>query len=84
MQLRTSTGGYYTIQWAAVTNGGLLFVQMEDARPLSSIAAEFEGLEWLRREDENEGDRLFDGFGLLNGIKRIEPGVVQMALERGV
>jgi len=83
MQLKTSNGNAYTVHWAAVASTGFLLFQMDDARLLSVIAPEFEGLEWLKREDKNEGDKLFEGFSVLDSIKRIEPGAVLLSLGKG-
>ena len=46
-------------------------------------AAEFEGLEWLMRESENQGDKRFDGYTRLDMIQRAAPGVVLLKLTRG-
>lgn len=83
MKLTTSKGKEYVIQWADTAATGELFFQMADERKLSTIAREFEGLEWLRREDENQGDKLFEGFSNLRIINRIWPGVVNLTLTKG-
>ena len=83
MKLTTSKRNEYAIQWADTTFSGDLFMQMEDDRKLSEIAAEFEDLSWLKREDENQGDKLFDGFNSLKIINRVEPGVVILTLTKG-
>jgi hypothetical protein len=76
-------GNTYEIQWADVaTKSGHLFVQMEDERKLSEIAAEFENLDWLKREDANQGDKLFEGYSVLKIIRQVEPGVVILTFEK--
>lgn len=83
MTLKTSKGNTYEIQWADVASkSGNLFVQMEDNRKLSEIAAEFEELDWLKREDANQGDKLFEGYFALSYIRQVEPGIVILSLEK--
>ena len=83
MQLKTSNGYTYDVDWIDTTIAGILYMQMHDQRTLSVIAEEFEGLEWLKREDENQGDKLFEGFSVLTMIRRDAPGVVIMTFEKG-
>ena len=83
MTLKTSNGRAYAVHWASVVSTNSLFLQMDDARPLSVIAQEFEGLEWLRREDDRGRIMLYEGFAELESIKRIEPGVVLLSLGKG-
>lgn len=84
MKLTTSNGHAYDVHWAAVASTKILFIQMDDERPLSAIAQEFEGLEWLRREDEFGGTMLYEGFSELESVKRVEPGVVLLSLKKAV
>lgn len=83
MLLKTSNGNTYNIDWIDTVSTGYLFMQMTDERALSVIAAEFEGLEWLMRESENQGDKRFDGYTRLDMIQRAAPGVVLLKLTRG-
>lgn len=83
MQLKTSNGYTYDVDWIDTTIAGILYMQMHDQRPLSVIAEEFEGLEWLKREDENQGDKLFEGYCVLTMVKRVAPDVVILTFERG-
>lgn len=85
MTLKTSKGNTYEIQWADVASKtGHLFIQMEDERKLSEIAAEFEELDWLKREDAHQGDKLFEGYSALKIIRQVEPGVVILTLDKNV
>ena len=84
MKIITSNEKEYAAEWADTVSAGELYLQMQDARPLSVIAAEFEGLEWLRREDENQGDKTFSDYGRLKAIQRVSDGAVRIALEKGV
>lgn len=78
MTITTSKSKTYQVQWADVSpfNAGALSMQMMDTRPLPEIAAEFDGLTELARQDENQGDKTFTGFSKLVGIKRIGSDVL--------
>lgn len=82
MLLRTSNGYTYNIDWIDTVSTGDLFMQMMDDRALSVIAAEFEGLEWLKREDANQGDKLFEGYSVLTMVKQAEPGIVLLTFRK--
>ena len=85
MKLITSKGNEYKVDWidGATIISNEVILQMNDARSLSVIAGEFEGLEWLRRESELQGNKEFNGFSKLNRIYRLSNGKVQIALGRG-
>lgn len=64
MKLKTSTGNEYDIDFAggpSLTSGQVL-VQLRDSRRLSDIVAEFDGLAWMEKLSENEGNKRFDGY----------------------
>jgi len=83
MQLKTSLGYTYTVDWIdTVSTSGNVFMQMADARALPEIAAEFDGLEWLKREDADQGNKTFEGYSVLIGIQRVEPDIVIMTLKK--
>ena len=82
MLLKTSKGHTYTVDWIDTVSTGGLYLQMMDDRALSVIAAEFECLEWLKREDANQGDKLFDSFSVLTMAKRPEPGIVLLTFQQ--
>lgn len=82
MKLTTSKGNEYTVEFIdgpTITSGHVV-LQMQDERSLPEIAAEFESLEWLRRESENQGDKEFIGYTKLDGVTRVADGVVLIAL----
>lgn len=83
MLLKTSNGCSYTVDWIDTISTGTLYMQMQDERALSVIAAEFEGTEWMMRESENQGNRLFEGYSNLTMVKQVEPGIVLLTFERG-
>lgn len=82
MLLRTSNGHAYNVDWIDTVSTGDLFMQMMDERALSVIAAEFECLEWLKRESENQGDKLFEGYSVLTMVKQAEPGIVLLTFKK--
>lgn len=81
MQLKTSKGNEYTVDWIDTVSVGGVFMQMVDARPLPEIAAEFDGLSWLERYDENQGDKRFEGYSVLSMIRRDAPDVVVLSMK---
>lgn len=82
MLLKTSKGNEYTVDWIDTVSTGGVFLQMVDARPLSVIAPEFDGLEWLERRDENQGDKRFEGYNTLVLIQRAAPEVALIKLAK--
>lgn len=86
MKLTTSSQKTYDVDWidvATITSGNLL-LQMQDERPLHLIAVEFDGLEWLKRESDTQGNKTFEGFNRLIGINRnAANGAVQLTLSKG-
>ncbi len=76
MQLKTSKNREYSVDWIDTVTAGGVYMQMVDSRSLAEIAEEFDGLEWLERYDENQGDKRFDGYNTLTMIRREAPDVV--------
>lgn len=83
MLLKTSNGNTYTVDWIDTISTGALYMQMPSTDPLSKIAAEFEGLEWLMRESENQGNKRFEGYNVLSMIRRDAPDVVVLSMKEG-
>ncbi len=84
MKLTTSKGNEYDVSWiecSTIANGNVI-LQMNDPRGLGVIAAEFDGLDWLKREDEHQGNKEFNGFNVLKGIYRLPIGNVQISLSK--
>lgn len=84
MKIITSNEKEYAAEWADTVSAGELYLQMQDARPLSVIAAEFENLAWLKREDENQGNKTYTDYGNLKAIQRTARGAVRIVLDKGV
>lgn len=78
MIITTSKNKKYQPKWIDVSpfSTTALSMQITDARPLSKIAAEFEGITEIIRKDENQGDKTFSGYSRLVGIKRIGDDVL--------
>ena len=83
MKLITSKGYTYDIDWIDTISTGTLYMQMQCSQRLPEIADAFDGLEWLKREDENQGDKLFEGYSDLTMIRHDAPGIVILTFERG-
>lgn len=83
MRLQTSNGYTYDIDWIDTVISGELFMQMQTTQRLPEVAAEFENLEWMKRIDVNQGDKLFEGYCVLTMVKRVAPDVVILTFERG-
>lgn len=83
MKLQTSNGNTHDIDWIDTVITGELFMQMQTTQRLPEVAAEFENLEWMKRIDANQGDKLFEGYCVLTMVKRVAPDVVILTFERG-
>ena len=85
MKLTTSKGNDYQVDWIdgpTFTTGEVL-LQMKDDRRLPEIAAEFDGLEWLKRESENQGNKSWEGYAVLQMITKLDDGNVRIVLSKG-
>jgi len=86
MVLKTSKGKTYEVDWidvASLTSGNL-FAQLRDDRPLFEIAEEFDGLEWLERESDTQGNERFEGYNCLVSLSRTAAtGAVQLSMCKG-
>ena len=74
--ITTDKGKTYEVgyAWAPLMDGSC-FIAMQDARMLSEIAAEFEGLESIHYVDTDTGEYDFTGYTVLTGISRDGQGV---------
>lgn len=84
MKLTTSKGNEYSVDFieGPTITDGLVVLQMHDDRRLPEIAAEFDGLKWLKRESEEQGDKEFTGYTTLQRIARLSGGEVVISLGR--
>lgn len=83
MKIRTSKGVEHDAHWAWAGEDGVLTLEYADARPMSQIAAEWEGCERILRESEEEGDKEYDGYTDIRSIVRQQSGAVTVALCKG-
>lgn len=84
MKLTTSKNKEYVVDWIdgpTITSGHVM-MQMSDERKLAVIASEFDGLEWLKRESEDQGDKLYEGYSDLVSIVRRNPDVVLLSFAK--
>lgn len=82
MLLITSNDKTYPIHWADTASTGNLMLEMPETRALPVIAAEFDGLDWLQRIDENQGDKRFEGFRRLIAIQYTGNDRVMLTLQK--
>ena len=88
MTVKTDRGETFDVNyaWGPVRSTGELMIELTaDARPLSQIAADFEGVQAFEREDENEGNMTFEGYTELVSVVRDRTrGAVLLALRKEV
>lgn len=84
MKLTTSKRLTYDVEWidGPAMISGAVNLRMQDNRRLPEIAAEFDGLESMKRESETEGDKEWKGYTELLRISRVMPGVVTIAMAK--
>ena len=85
MKLTTSSGKTFDVNWidGPTFTSGDVVLQMEDSRKLSEIAADFEGLENLKRESETQGNKEWNGYTVLQNMSRQQDGTVLIFLNKG-
>ena len=88
MTVKTDRGKTFDVNyaWGPVRSTGELMIELTaDARPLSQIAADFEGVQAFKRVDENEGNMTFEGYTELVSVVRDRTrGAVLLALRKEV
>lgn len=86
MKITTNKGKTYEVNFAfAPTTGGNCMVEIKDTRPMAEIAAEFEGVEKMIREDEDEGNAVYEGYTMLVSIVRnVQRGTVLLGMAKEV
>lgn len=64
MKLKTSAEREYDVVFADGPSmmSGQVLVQLKDDRRLSEIVAEFDGIAWMERLSETEGNKRFEGY----------------------
>lgn len=68
--------------WGPVRTTNELMIELTgDARPLSQICADFEGVKTFERKDKDEGDMTFAGYtDLISASRDRSRGTVALAL----
>ena len=88
MTVKTDRGKTFDVNyaWGPVRSTGELMIELTaDARPLSQIAADFEGVQAFEREDENEGNMTFEGYtDMVSLLPDRTRGAVLLALRKEV
>ena len=86
MKLITSKGHEYNVDFVDTTSSpDNVVLRLPDTRSLPVIAEEFEGLEWLRRESQYQGNKEYTGYNELVGISRNQTsGAVLLVLAKEV
>ncbi len=88
MKVTTSKGKTFDIRWmwGPVGRGKNVMLQLLDPRPLSQIAADFDGCQQFLRISDTEGKMEFPGYTMLTAILRTdaqnEPDLVQLTLSK--
>ena len=86
MNVKTGTGKTYNVQWiAADGNGKQVLIYMDDTRPISVIAADFEGVEKLEKTayaGTKEIKETFEGYTHLCAVQEQGRGTVLITLEK--
>lgn len=83
MQIETSKNKTYDVKWCWAPVGeddDLMLELKNDARLLYQIAEEFEGLSYISRTSETEGDAWYEGYNSVRSIIRRPKGAVQLTL----
>ena len=83
MTITTSKGKKFDVNFAhAPTTRGNCIIELLDSRAAVEIAKDFEGLEWLKRESEEQGNEVYEGYSYLQSITRKPSGVVLLSLAK--
>lgn len=89
MKIETSKGKNFNIEFicSPLRDGSKAIIEMEDARPLAEIAADFDGLESIKKTVSGRNDKvvyeMYEGFSRLVGIQRdMASGSVRLTLAK--
>lgn len=84
MTIQTSEGKTFDIHfaYAPVFDGSCVAEVTGDERPLAQIAADFEGLAWIRKEDPSLNSETYSGYSELAGVTRQANGNVTVKMVR--
>ena len=86
MTVTTRKGKTFDVNyaWGPVRSTGELMIELAaDARPISEIAADFEGVQVFDRPDEHQGNMTFVGYTeLVSVVRDRNTGSVLLVLRR--
>ena len=73
MTLTTSRNKTYDVIYVdgPTRIGNTVMLRMADKRPILVIGAEFEGLAWFERADENQGNKRWEGYTQMVAVRRM-------------
>lgn len=61
---------------------GTLMMRLEVNRPILEVAAEFENLEWIRRESADQGNKEWTGYTRLVSVREARNGGIVLELAK--
>lgn len=68
--------------YAPMYDGCCVIELLNDDRPLSEIATDFDGLEWIDKHDPFFVDERYEGYKSLKSIQKIPNGHVNIRLDK--
>lgn len=84
IELKTSNGVVFDAVWLLLTADDTIFAKIVDDRPVSTIAADLDGLEWIQRTVGKDDTVRFVGFSVLYGIERESKQMVRVTIKKAV
>lgn len=84
MTLQTSRNKTYDVIYVdgPTRLAGTMMLRMADSRPILEVGAEFDGLEWLKRESDTQGNKEWTGYTELVSIRRVSDTDVLVELAK--
>lgn len=84
MRIETSKGTQHIVEWidSPIQNENKLYIHMVAEMTLVDAVTEFDGLEWVQRYDENQGDKRFEGYNRL-ALARIDGDKLTIMMVKG-
>lgn len=84
MTLQTSRNKTYDVIYVdgPTRLAGTMMLRMADPRPILEVGAEFDGLEWLKRESDTQGNKEWTGYTQLVSIRRVSDTDVLVELAK--
>jgi hypothetical protein len=87
MKITTSKGKAFNIGFicSPLSTPEHVIIETSDTRPFSEIAADFEGLEIIKKEDDTRESsvyEMYEGFSRLVEMHRYADGSVRLTLEK--